>query len=187
VPKQGTLLDDWSSDGRFIAYDINMGNGLEVWILPLAGDRKPFPVVQGPRSHNRAAFAPDTHWIAYSSDESGLSQIYVQPFPATGGRFQVSKDGGIQPMWRGDGRELFFLALDGTLMAALIETKPEFQSASPQALFGSRSITITSGNTGRRRYAVTRDGKRFLVITPERSPSGSPLNIVVNWLAAVQK
>jgi eukaryotic-like serine/threonine-protein kinase len=181
------LLDDWSSDGRFIAYDINMGSGLEVWILPLAGDRKPFPVVQGPRSHNRAAFAPDAHWIAYCSDESGLSQVYVQPFPATGGRFQVSKEGGIQPLWRGDGKELFFLALDGTLMAAPIETKPEFQSASPQALFSSRSITITSGSTGRRQYAVTRDGKRFLVITSERSLSGSPLTIVVNWLAAVQK
>ena len=188
VEKQPFLpfLDDWSSDGRFIAYDINIGRGMEVWILPLAGDRKPFPFVQGPRSHNRAAFAPDTHWIAYSSDESGIPQVYVQPFPATGGRFQVSKDGGIQPLWRGDGRELFFLALDGMMMAAPIETKPEFQSGSPQALFASRS-TSTAAGTGRRQYAVTRDGKRFLVITPERSPSGSPLNIVVNWLAAVQK
>jgi Tol biopolymer transport system component len=188
VPKQAIapFLDDWSSDGRFIAYDINMGSGAEVWILPLAGDRKPFPFVQGPRSHNRAAFAPDTHWIAYSSDESGLSQVYVQPFPASGGWFQVSKDGGTQPRWRGDGRELFFLRLDGTMMAVPIETKGEFQFGSAQALFASPN-TITNATTGRRQYAATRDGKRFLVITPERSPSGSPLNIVVNWLAAVQK
>jgi len=178
--------DDWSSDGRFIAYEINTGSGGDVWILPLAGDRKPFPFVQGLHSSNRAVFAPDTHWIAYGSDESGLSQVYVQPFPATGLRIQVSKDGGTQPRWRGDGRELFFLRLDGTMMAAPIEAKPEFQSGSPQALFASLNL-VTSASSGRRQYAVTRDGKRFLVITPDQSPFGSPLNIVVNWLAAVPK
>jgi eukaryotic-like serine/threonine-protein kinase len=185
LAKQG-FPDDWSSDGRFIAYEINTGRGTEVWILPLAGDRKPFPFAQGLHLQNRAVFAPDTHWIAYGSDESGLSQVYAQPFPATGARIQVSKNGGTQPRWRGDGRELFFLGLDGTMMAAPIETKPEFQSGNPQALFASLNL-VTSASSGRRQYAVTRDGKRFLVITPERSPTGSPLNIVVNWLAAVQK
>jgi hypothetical protein len=107
--------------------------------------------------------------------------VYVQPFPATGGRYQVSKVAGTQPLWRGDGKELFFLAA-GTIMAAAIDTTREFQAGVPQTLFAGGVA-----NVGRRQYAITRDGKRFLMITPEGTSSNATLTIVVNWQAGIQK
>ncbi len=80
-------------------------------------------------------FAPDGKWIAYSSDESGRDAVYVQPFPATGRKWQISRNGGTQPEWRGDGKEIFFLALDGTIIAAAVETARGFESEIPRALF----------------------------------------------------
>jgi hypothetical protein len=187
--KQSVLVgtDDWSPDGRFIAYSATTEAqaGSDIWVLPLSDDvekRKSFPFAQGPGPQSRAAFAPDGRWIAYSSDESGTPQIYVRPFPATGGQLQVSKSGGQQPLWRGDGQELFFLAPDGTMMATTIDTSHEFQAGIPQPLFATRAVVQS-----RQQYAVSRDGKRFIVIAPEQNPSDSPLTVVVNWLAAVQK
>ena len=201
--------DDWSADGRFIIYETNIQGGIgsggqigiglpggDLWILPVPdaasarnasagiGDgRKPFPFVQAPGQQNRAVFAPDGHWIAYCSDESGVYQVYVQPFPPTGGRYQISRNGGAQPQWRGDGKELFFLAPDATVMSASIDTAHEFQASLPQPLFTAIG-TVTSG---RRQYAVSRDGKRFLMVNPDRATTTSPLTVVVNWLASVQK
>jgi hypothetical protein len=176
--------NDWSPDGRFIAYETltTPENRADVWILPLTGDKKPFPFVEGPGAQTNPAFSPDGRWIAYSSDESGTAQVYVQPFPPTGGRFQVSKVAGRQPLWRGDGKELFFLAA-GTIMAAAIDTTRGFQAGVPQTVFAGSGVA----GVGRRQYAVTRDGKRFLMISPEVTSSDATLTIVVNWLAGIQK
>ena len=176
---------DWSADARYIAFSMASigGRGQDLWILPLAGERKPFPFVQGPANDNNGVFAPNGRWIAYTSDDSGISQVFVQPFPAGGGRVQISKNGGYQPLWRGDGRELFFLAPpDGTIMAAPIDPTHELQAGIPEILFSTGAAIAA-----RRQYAVSRDGKRFLVIAPERNPTAAPLTVVVNWLAAVQK
>jgi serine/threonine protein kinase/Tol biopolymer transport system component len=187
------IPNDWSPDGRFIAYEMlnhDVGNRADVWILPLTGDKKPFPFVEGPGAQTNPAFSPDGRWIAYSSDESGSDQVYVQPFPATGGRFQVSKIAGTQPLWRADGKELFFLAA-GTIMAAAIDTTREFEAGEPQTLFAGiaagSSATASVAIVGRRQYAVTRDGKRFLMITPEGTSVDATLTVVVNWLAGIQK
>jgi eukaryotic-like serine/threonine-protein kinase len=179
---------DWSRDGRFIAYDFQTGTsaGSDLWILPLSsGDKRPYPFVQGPGPDTNAAFSHDGHWIAYQAFDSGAPQVYVQPFPPTGGRFQVSKESGLQPQWRGDGKELFFLANDGSMWAAPIDTAREFQAGLAQRLFETGAAA-----PGRRQYAVTKDGQRFLVLvtrSSERNASPEPLTVVVNWLAGVQK
>jgi hypothetical protein len=121
--------------------------------------------------------------VAYTSDESTIPQIYVQPFPATGGRFQVSKSGSTQPLWRGDGKELFFLDPDRNMMVAPVDTTRQFEAGVPRPLFK------TVANQTTRQYAVTNDGQRFLLIVPrsDRDASPLPLTVVLNWLGTVQK
>src|SRR5262249_8535571 len=111
----------------------------------------------------------------------------VQPFPPTGGRFQVSKGGGRQPKWRSDGKELFFLAIDGTMMATAVDTSHDFQAGAPQGPFATSALR--SGDTLGSQYDVARGGQRFLVITP-RAPDRNaslPVTIVVNWLDSVHR
>ena len=108
----------WSADGRFVAY--TRGGG-DVWVLPLFGDRKPFPLAQTAFNETGGVFSPDGRWIAYTSDEGGQPNVYVQPFPGAGGKYQVSRDAGSHPVWRADGKELFYLGADATLMAVPID------------------------------------------------------------------
>ena len=181
------LPTDWSADGRYIAYGHNPGTGfsMDLWALPLFGDRKPFPLVKSPFVELSATFSPDGRWLAFQSNETGESQIYVQPFPAAGGPFMVSKDGGVQPMWRRDGKELFFLSPDATMMAASVDTAGQFQASIPTPLFSAS--TITNPALSGRHYAVTKDGRRFLVNVIQETSRTIPLMVVVNWPAAVQK
>src|SRR5262249_24783860 len=116
----------WSADGRFVAYyEAAPKTRLDVWILPLFGDRKPFPFLQTDFIEAGAEFSPNGRWIAYTSEESGRPQVYVMPFPASaaGGKWQVSAVGGREPRWRRDGKELFFWGLDNKLTAAEVEEK----------------------------------------------------------------
>ena len=169
---------DWSRDGRFVLYySQSPKTGTDLWVLPLTGDKKPFPFLQTAFNEDNGTFAPDTKWIAYVSNESSRDEVYVQPFPATGAKYRVSSNGGTYPMWRGDGRELFFIALDGTMMAAAIKSGPGIEPGIPQALFPS-GIALT-GN--RRQYAVTKDGQRFLLNVPLGRSTPTPLTVVVNW------
>src|SRR4029078_4991338 len=112
----------------------------DLWALPLEGDKKPFPLVEGPGADNNATFSPDGHWFAYQAADASVAQVYVQPFPPTGGRFQISRDGGRQPRWRGDGKEIFFLGFDGTMMAASVDTTKDFQAGLPRTLFATPAI-----------------------------------------------
>jgi Tol biopolymer transport system component len=180
---------DWSRDGRFIAYTRGTtqtqftGGSSDVWVLPLGDDRKPFPIANSRFTEDSATFSPDGRWIAYGSNEAGSYQIYVQPFPPTGAKYQVSRNGGGQPKWRGDGRELFFIGADAMMMSATIDTSRQFEAGVPQPLFPSRSPNTV---LGRQSYAVTRDGKRFLIPALHDATS-MPLTVVINWLSAVQK
>jgi eukaryotic-like serine/threonine-protein kinase len=174
---------DWSTDGRFLAYARTAPETLtDLWILPLSGDRKPFPFVQSRFIENNAVFAPNGNWIAYNSSESGQTDVYVQPFPPTGGKYQISKNGGSRPLWRADGKELFFLENNANFMAATVDTAGQFEAGVPQRLFS----VVTGGFDGRQ-YAVSADGKRFLVNTLQQQPTTTPLTVVVNWLSAAQK
>jgi Tol biopolymer transport system component len=173
---------DWSADGRFIAFT-SAGPSVtsDVWVLPMFGDRKPYAVVQTPFAETSAVFSPDGRWIAYT--EGGASNVVVQRFPADGGKYQVSRTGGSLPIWRADGRELFYLAADGTMMAVPIEATSHFDPGVAQALF---QTGVSRASVGRQ-YAVTKDGKRFLIMRTRQPADPSVLTVVVNWPASVQK
>ena len=173
----GASAPDVSRDGRFLAYS---GSG-DVWVLPLAGGG-PAAFLQTPFSEGDPAFSPDGRWIAYNSNESGPAQIYVQSFPKGGGKYLISQTGGTEPRWRGDGRELFFLAPDGTMMAAGIDAAKGFQATVPEPLFRT-GITSTRDNHP---YVVSKDGARFLIPVLERA-AATPITVTLNWPAAVQK
>jgi Tol biopolymer transport system component len=173
-----------SADGRFLAYtklDGPVGKG-DIWVLPLTGERKPFPFIQTSQfGEGRAQFSPDGRFIAYDSDESGTRQVYVAAFPGPGGKQQVSPSGGEDPVWRRDGRELFFLA-GGKIMAAEVKTNGSgLDIGNAQLLFDPHS-----GFGGFAHYDVTRDGNRFIVATLGEGGS-APMNLVVNWTADLKK
>jgi Tol biopolymer transport system component len=175
---------DWSADGRFIAFNRSTaGTGFgDIWVLPTSGDRKPFAIVETPANEANAAFSPDGRWFAYQSTGTGQSAVYVQPFPPSGGKYQISKDFSIYPTWRADGKELFFREADGTLMAVAINTNGSFQFGTPRALFSIASPSFTG-----RSYAVTKDGKKFLVAVPQSASAAAPLTVLVNWSAAIPR
>jgi Tol biopolymer transport system component len=181
----------WSADARFIAYTLTTGNfppKRDVWVLPLFGDRKPFPLAHTAFTENMGVFSPDGQWIAYTSDEGGQANVFVQPFPGSGAKYQVSRDGGSHPVWRADGKELFFLGLDATMMAAPIDATGQFAAGVPQALFPTGSPIFSSPDlNGGPVYAVAKDGNRFLVNARPRQSSVAPLTVVVNWTAAIRK
>jgi serine/threonine protein kinase len=177
---------DWSADGRFILYgELDLKTNADLWILPLFGDRKPFPFLQTPFAESSGRFSPNGRWIAYNSNESGTNQVYVRPFPASGGQWMVSTNGGAQPRWRGDGKELFYFSAERKLMA--VEVKEDgntFTAGTPRPLFEMRTVAFFIGAS---LYDVTRDGQRFLLITPGEESSPSPLTVVLNWTAGLKK
>jgi len=176
---------DWSRDGRFIIYrQIDPKTKYDVWVLPvgpLSADQKPFPFLQTEANEAAAVLSPDGKWMAYTSDESGRYEVYVQNFPVGGGKRQVSTYGGIGPHWRGDGKELFYHAPDGKLMAVEVKAGPNFEAGTPVELFEFRA----GGNLITPYYSVTADGQRFLLSTIVETREAAPLTVVVNWAAGL--
>ena len=174
---------DWSSDGRFLTYyRTDPKTGLDIWVLPLDGDRKPFPVLHAEFNESQPQFSPDGRWVAYVSDETGTPQIYVQSFPMLTGKWQISTDGGTQPRWRRDGKELFYLALDRKLTAVTVMPGATFEADTPRALFET-TLPVTAF---RQTYSVSADGQRFLLNAPLES-TASPMMVVLNWPALLLK
>ncbi len=179
--KEGT---DWSGDGRFILFDQAGSNGgTDIWILPLAGDGKPSLLLQSPFSEHQGHFAPDSKWFAYTSNESGRDEVYVQSFPPSGGKWQVSTGGGAQPFWRHDGKELFYIAPDRKLMAVDVTLGSTFETSAPKTLFQTQVIRYEAPN----RYLVSRDGQRFLINSPVEELSQTPVTVILNWVAGLKK
>jgi len=176
----------WSADGHFILY---MTHGSDVWVLPLFGDRKPFPLAQTPFTETSAVFSRDGRWVAYTSNEGGRPNVYVRPFPEASGKLQISRDGGSYPVWRADGKELFYLDAEGTMMAVAIDATSRFDPGVPQPLFSTGTPTADRrqglGSVGV--YAVTRDGQRFLVGAASRQSRVAPLTVLLNWMSAIKK
>ncbi len=168
-------VTDWSPDGRFISF---IGEG-DLWTVPLDGDRTPTRLVQTKGNDRRARFSPDGKWIAYESDFSGRFELYVQRFPPTAERMQVSVNGGGSAYWRSDGRELFFTASDQTIMAVDVTPGSSFQAGTPRKLFD------VPGVINNRRFVATPDGQRFLV--PVQKAEALPITVVLNWAAGVSK
>jgi Tol biopolymer transport system component len=184
---ESKLPSDWSPDGQFVLYrslGLGVGTSHDLWALPMTGDRKPFPVVQTPFNERDGQFSPDGKWIAYQSDESGRFEIYVQPFPGPGRKERLSTNGGAQVRWRHDGRELFYIALDGRLMAVPIQLASNGQSVqagAPVPLFATHVGGALQG-VNRQQYAVSPDGQRFLMNTITEDATG-PITVILNWKA----
>jgi serine/threonine-protein kinase len=165
-----------SPDGKWLTFaENNPATGNFIWALPLDGERKR-QLFQKNATNPR--FSPDGHWIAYRSQESGRSEIYVRPFQTGGGKIQISTDGGDEPLWSRDGRELFYINGD-KMMAVDIRTQPTFTAGTPQLLFTGRYQSSPNGATA---YDVSPDGKRFLKIQPASSEQATTqINVVINW------
>jgi Tol biopolymer transport system component len=179
----GDPPSDWSADGRFILY--NRGDEIQwqsdVWAVRVNGDRQPFAVAATEFNESNAQFSPDGKWIAYQSNESGRSEVYLQPFPGPGVRTRVSRDGGDQVRWRRDGKELFFLTLDDRLMAVPIQLGSDAGSTrvgTPVALFAAQ-LSGTPRHVYGRHYSVSPDGQRFLIDV--RKEVTIPINVLLNW------
>src|ERR1041385_2215439 len=176
---------DWSSDGRYILYESeNTKTKGDLWIFPMGGDKKPFPFVQTEALEYTGRFSPDGRWIAYSSDESGKMEVYVQAFPLTQGKWQVSTGGGGAPQWSKDGRQIFYIAPDKNLMEVDVKgIGTSFEQGIPKPLFNVDVDSYQAPN----RYAVSKDGKRFLVNTSIEGTSLKPIMVVINWTAEIRK
>jgi Tol biopolymer transport system component len=182
-------LNDWSLDGRYLLYT-EATTSLDLFALPDplgAGERKPIPVANSGFNETQGQFSPDGRWVAYASDESSRFEIYVVPFPPGDGRAGkslVSSAGGRQPRWRADGKELYYLGLDGSVMAVDTQTDPVFQPATPHALF--RAPVAHASNLGYQ-YDATRDGKKFLMVKGLVGEPSSPVTVVLNWETGLKK
>ena len=173
---------DWSKDGRFLLYArVDPKTGMDIWALPMTGnDRKPVVVSNTSFEERQGQFSPDGRWVAYETNESGSGfEIVVQAFPEPSGKWQVSTGGGIQPRWRADGKELYFIAPDGKLMAVPVAVLGSaFEAGKPVALFGTHIGVGTA--TWRAQYAVSRDG-RFLINQVVEESTAAPITLILNW------
>jgi serine/threonine-protein kinase len=165
-------------DGKLLAYvDIDPLTSQDIWILPLDGERKPRPFVRTRFQEISAAFSPDGQWLAYASNESGRFEVYVQPFPGPGGKWQISSDGGQEAAWNPRGGELFYRS-GAKMMAVQAAIEPTFRAGTPQLLFEEQYVS----RGGTRSYDVARDGQRFLMIKPgEQDGGATQINVVLNW------
>jgi Tol biopolymer transport system component len=180
---------DWSSDGQFLLYaEDDPKTGSHLWALPMTGnDRKPIMVVKTPFEEPNGQFSPDGRWVAYDTNESGRFEVVVQAFPGLGGKWPVSTGGGIRPRWRPDGKELYFVAPDGKLMAASISPGATFAVGKPVALFRVMSAAAAAAALGaglhqldRQKYAVSRDN-RFLINEPVDTSTTPPITLILSW------
>ena len=176
---------DWSTDGHFVVYDApDPKTSVDVWILPTTGDQKPFPMLRSEFNEQQGRVSPNGQWIAYTSDETGRPEVYVQSFPTPGGKWQISTSGGADPRWRRDGKELFFISSDRKLMAVDIQAGSTFQAGLPRSLFDVRVSGLTDVRT---HYAVAADGGRFLVNRIDESDVAAPITVVLNWTARLKQ
>jgi Tol biopolymer transport system component len=187
----------WSGDGKFVMYYVaDPKTANDVWALPLAGDRKPFAVLQTPFGEGHPQISPDGKWLAYESNETGRSEIYVQSFPPGAGKWQISSNGGQFSRWRRDGKELFYMdaVTFGKIVAVAINaTGSKFEYSTPRPLFDSGYInTNFGGHTGSwNTFSVSADGQQFLIPRPESNltaaAANTPITVVLNWTAALRK
>jgi eukaryotic-like serine/threonine-protein kinase len=187
-------VTDWSSDGRLILYQhatLQKFSG-DLSILPLDRDKKPQPFLQTEFDEKEGRFSPNVKWVAYSSNPSGRLEIYVRPVSPSTAQWQISRDGGLQPRWRRDGKELFYLAPDGKMMAVPIqETSNAIEAGLAKPLFDTKLKPSTQAGLGPRSdYAVTPDGQRFLIIVPASAQNAAdpadPIHVILNWPALLK-
>jgi Tol biopolymer transport system component/predicted Ser/Thr protein kinase len=170
----GDVASSWSPDGQTLAYqESSPGAGFDLWVLRMS-DHKALPFLQTRFNEISPRFSPDGHWLAYASDESGRYEIYVQPYPGPGGKWQISTDGGTEPVWARNG-ELFYRNGD-KMMAVETNTKSTFSADKPKLLFERHYATYNTMPA----YDVTPDGQRFL-LAKAAGQGPQEINVVLNW------
>jgi len=166
----------WSPDGQTLAFHQATG-GRDIWMLPLKGDASSFLATSF--TERSAMFSPNGRWLAFDSDESGQSEVYVQAYSGPGGKWPISIEGGTEPMWSREGSELFFRQ-GNKMMAVAVRTAPTFTADKPRLLFEGPYVTDSSAN-----YDVSLDGQRFLMIKEEGQ--GSQINVILNWFEELKR
>jgi serine/threonine protein kinase len=179
VPFQGPW--DWSHDGKYVL----LRKSNELWYMTMP-DRQTQPLLQTPFLIRNAQFSPDAKFVAYASSETGSLEVYVSPFPGFGSKWQVSRGGGEEPRWRGDGKELFYLTPNGNMMAAEVKTNAGFEAGSQTALFLTHPRQPVSAMDFYT-YDVTADGQKFLVNTKIDTSNAAPLSVILNWSSEMEK
>jgi len=177
--------NSWSSDGQLLAFvNVDPANGWDIWVLRLS-DHKAQPFLQTASNESAPRFSPDGHWLAYASDETGHSEVYVQPYPGPGGRWQISADGGTEPAWNPNGRELFYRS-GRKMMAVEIATQPGFTAGKPRVLFEGDYLPTPLQFPN---YDVSQDGQRFLMLKPSEQEAAAPtqINVVLNWFEELKR
>lgn len=183
--EQTQVPKSWSGDGRLLAFhEVSPGTLRDIWVLSLS-DRKARPFIQTPFTEGAPSFSPDGRWMAYLSDESGRPEIYVQPYPGPGGKWQISTDGGTEPLWARNGRELFYRS-DRRMLAVAVTTGSSFSAAKPTVLFEGDYEASVFPLTGTA-YDVTPDGQRFLMVKPVPEAASDPpqINVVLTLVRGI--
>ena len=177
----GKYCQGWSPDGRsFIFMTVDNANR-DLWTLPLSGDRKPIPYLQTEFSEAGGVYSPDGKWVAYFSDESGNNEVYVRSTLPTAGKLLVSPSGGSRPVWRRDGKEIFYLSAAGELMAAKVKQNgATLEIDAPARLFKARTESFLPS------FDVSADGQRFLVVSSSANKQPSPITVAMNWDALLK-
>ncbi len=166
----------WTPDGRTLTYsEYQPQTDWDIWMLPLS-DRKPSLFLRTPFHDGARSFSPDGRWLAYFSDESGRGEVYVRAYPGPGPKVQVSAQGGSQPLWARNGREMFYRT-DDAVLAVDVTLQPSFTAGKPRELFRGPYRTLISAA----QYDVTADAQRFVMILPDpRESAPTQVTIVVN-------
>jgi eukaryotic-like serine/threonine-protein kinase len=169
--------DDWSHDGRRLVYVVTSQSAFDVWSLDIE-QQKAQPILQSPASEVQPRLSPNGRWLAYASDETGMWEVYLRGLGDTPGQWQISRGGGMQPIWRGDGHELFYTTLDGVMTAVSIPGDRTPDASTPQPLFQTTLPNVLA--PFRTAYAVSPDGRRFLLNALRPNPQVSAITIVLN-------
>ncbi len=181
------LPSDWSLDGHFLLCSlIDPKTRFDLSVISITDSRKAESFLQTPANERRAMFSPNGRWVVYESDESGKKEIYVQSFPASGAKWQVSESGGSQPRWRRDGKELFYLRDDGKITSLDVNTEaPTFIHGTPKTLLNTplSKGEALPGN----QYVVTPTGQRLLVNILAEEGANATISLVLNWNAGLKK
>jgi serine/threonine protein kinase/Tol biopolymer transport system component len=172
---------DWSHDGKYLLAH----KGPELWSVSLP-DRQAKPFIQAKWSVRNARFSPDGRWVAYASNETGIWEVYVSPFPTATSKWQVSRGGGEQPRWRRDGKELFFLSGEGKMTVVAVKTGSTFEAGPPVTLFQTHTAQPISTQDVFS-YDVSGDGQKFLINTRVDEPNAAPLSIILNWASEMER